>query len=257
MRTGVMFTVLALVATGPGVAQADCKFAASRDGEADLAGVAKVVIATGPGDLKVVASADARRIVARGSACASTQELLDNLHLEVRREGDTVFIDAGLANSRNMITVGNTYAHINVGIALPPDLPVELRDSSGDISVTGVAALTLDDSSGDIEVQDVGSVEIKDSSGETSVTRARGDVTVTFDGSGDIVIRDVGGNAEVGSDGSGDIRISDVKGSVVVGNDGSGEIVVENVGGDFTVGNDGSGGIIHRGVTGKVTVPER
>lgn len=257
MRIGVMFTVLALVAGGPGVAQATCKFAATRDGSADLAGVAKVVIATGPGDLKVVASADARRIVARGSACASSQELLDKLNVEVRREGDTVFIDAGLADARDMITVGKIYAHINIGVALPPDLPVELRDSSGAISVSGVAALKLDDSSGDIEVDDVGSVEIKDSSGDIAVTKARGDVTVTFDGSGDIVIRDVGGNAEVGSDGSGDIRISDVKGNVVIGNDGSGEIVVENVGGDFTVGNDGSGGITHRGVTGKIAIPER
>lgn len=257
MRTGVMLTVLMAALVACGAAEAACKYTASREGAADLAGVAKVVVATGPGDLKIVASADARRIVARGSACASSQELLDKLNVEVRREGDTVFIDAGLADSRNMITVGNTYAHINVGIALPPDLPVEVRDSSGDTSVSGIASLQLDDSSGDIEVHDVGSVEIKDSSGDISVTKVRGDATVTFDGSGDIEIRDVGGNAEVGSDGSGDIHIADVKGNVTVGNDGSGEIVVENVGGDFTVGNDGSGGITHRGVAGKVTIPER
>jgi len=231
-----MLTILVLAAGASGAAQADCKFTATREGSADLAGVTKVVVATGPGELKIVGSADARRIVARGNACASSQKLLDKLNLEVRREGDTVFIDAGLADSRFMITVGNTYAHINVGIALPANLPVEARDSSGDVSVTGVAALKLDDSSGDIEVRDVGSVEIKDSSGDILVTGVRGDATVTFDGSGDIEIQGVGGNAEIGSDGSGDI-------------------VVENVGGDFTVGNDGSGGISNRGVAGQVTLP--
>jgi len=257
MRTGVMLMVLVLAAGTSGAAQADCKFTATREGSADLAGVTKVVVAAGPGELSIVGSADARRIVARGNACASSQELLDRLNLEVRREGDTVFIDAGLARAINMITIGTVYAHINVGIALPTNLPVEARDSSGPVSVSGVAALKLDDSSGDIEVRDVGSVEIKDSSGDILVDGVRGDATVTFDGSGDIEIRDVGGNAEVGSDGSGNIRFSGVLGNVLVGNDGSGDIVVENAGGDFTVGNDGSGTINHRGVAGKVTLPER
>lgn len=246
---------LAAVATGLGAAHADCAFTAQRDGAAELAGVAKVVITAGPGDLHIVASADAKRIAARGNACASSQALLDNLLLEVRREGDVVHIDAGARGGAKVITIGNAYASLDVGVALPPGLPVEVRDSSGDTEVRGVASLALDDSSGDIRIRDVGSAEIRDSSGDISVVGARGDVTVTFDGSGDIVIDDVGGNVEIGSDGSGEVRITRVKGSVTIGADGSGDIIVNDVGGDFTLGNDGSGDVVTKNIAGKISVP--
>ncbi len=255
MRTIGLLIILGLAVGGVTAAHADCAFSAKREGVAELAGVTKVVVSTGAGDLDIVASADAKRIAARGNACASSQVLLDNLQLEVRREGDVVLIDAGGRDNDKVITIGNSYAHIHVGIALPADLPVEVRNSSGDTVVRGVASLKLDDSSGDIEVKDVGSAEIKDSSGDLSVSGARGNVTVTFDGSGDIRITDVGGNVEIGSDGSGEIRVTDVKGNVLVGSDGSGDITAENVGGDFTVGNDGSGEIHSRNVAGKVSVP--
>lgn len=272
MRIVKYLIVIGVVVGGIHAAHADCVFTAQREGAADLAGVTKVVINTGAGDLDIEASADAKRIAARGNACASSQALLDNLLLEVRREGDVVHVDAGARSSDKVITIGNSYAHIHVGIALPANLPVEVRDSSGDTVVRGVASLKLDDSSGDIEVsnagdvaindssgdtkvRDVASAEIKDSSGDISVAGVRGDVTVTFDGSGDIEIGKVDGKVEIGSDGSGEIRVTDVKGSVLVGSDGSGDITVENVGGDFTVGNDGDGEIHSRGIAGKVNVP--
>lgn len=255
MRTPRMLVCVVLAALAGGTAHAACKFTASHDGAADATGAVKVVVNAGPGDLDIRGRADAVRVVARGSACASSRELLDQLDLAVRREGDIIYVDAGSSRSGALISIGNSYAHINVGIAVPAGLAVEVRDSSGDTRISGVERVDLDDSSGDIDVRDIGSAEIKDSSGDITLAGARGDVTITFDGSGDIGIRDVGGNVEIGSDGSGDIRISDVKGNVVVGNDGSGGIDVENVGGDFTVGNDGSGGITHRNVAGKITLP--
>lgn len=255
MRITGMHTVLLIAVCGAGAAHADCKFTADRDGAADIAGVTKVVLRAGPGDLNIVGSADSKRIVAKGHACASSQALLDNLLLEVRREGDVVYIDAGLGNTDKIITVGNTYAHLNVGIALPAGLRIEARDSSGDTKVSGVEAIALHDGSGDIEIEDVGSVTVEDGSGDIEIDRTRGDAVVTLDGSGDIEIEDVGGSVEIGSDGSGEIRVERVIGSVVVGSDGSGNIEVANVGGDFTVGTDGSGGIDYREVAGKISVP--
>lgn len=255
MRTPLMLTCLALATLAAGAADAACKLAANYDGAADAAGVTKVVVNTGPGDLSIVGRSDAQRVVAKGSACASSQPLFERLKLEVRREGDIVYVDAGIGNTDNVVTIGNSYAYINVGIAVPAQLPIEVRDSSGDTHITGVERLDLTDSSGDIEVRDIGSAVIKDSSGDIEVNGARGDVTVTFDGSGDITIHDVGGNVEIGSDGSGGIRVTGVKGNVTVGNDGSGSIDVADVGGDFTVDSDGSGGITHRGVAGKVSIP--
>lgn len=190
-----------------------------------------------------------------GKACASSQLLLDTLRLEVRRDGDTVYIEAGPRNEGNVVTIGKAYAQLDVGIALPQALPVEARDSSGDFRASGVGRLTLDDSSGDIDLRRIGSAEIKDSSGDIKVTDAGGDVTITFDGSGNIDLSNIGGNAEVGSDGSGDIRIVGVKGNVLIGADGSGDIVVEDVGGDFTLGNDGSGDVLTKNIAGKISVP--
>lgn len=249
--------VLALLAVAAGAApvRADCAFSAMREGAADLDGVARVVVTSGAGDLQIAASPEARRIVARGKACASSQLLLDTLRLEVRRDGDTVYIEAGPRNEGNVVTIGKAYAQLDVGIALPQVLPVEARDSSGDFRASGVGRLTLDDSSGDIDLRRIGSAEIKDSSGDIKVTDAGGDVTITFDGSGNIDLSNIGGNAEVGSDGSGDIRIVGVKGNVLIGADGSGDIVVEDVGGDFTLGNDGSGDVLTKNIAGKISVP--
>lgn len=246
---------LAAAAASVGVARADCAFSAQRAGSIDLAGVTRVVVNAGPGDLNIVADAKAQRIVAKGKACASTQSLLDSLLLEVRREGDTVHIDAGKRGGDPIVVIGNAYASLDVGIALPPRLPLEVRDSSGDTEIQGAERLSLDDSSGDIRIRQVGTAEIKDSSGDIIVDGATGDVTVTFDSSGDISIDDVGGNVEVGSDGSGEIRIQRVQGNVLIGADGSGGIFVKDVRGDFTLGNDGSGEVVKVNVAGKVSEP--
>ncbi|HEX6638811.1 MAG TPA: hypothetical protein VF033_14225, partial [Steroidobacteraceae bacterium] len=55
----------------------DCKFSADRTGGVDAAGVDKIVIRAGAGDLKVVGGARNVRIEARGKACASTEDLLE------------------------------------------------------------------------------------------------------------------------------------------------------------------------------------
>ena len=59
---------LAAAAAGVGVARADCAFSAQRAGSIDLAGVTRVVVNAGPGDLNIVADAKAQRIVAKGKA---------------------------------------------------------------------------------------------------------------------------------------------------------------------------------------------
>lgn len=248
--------ILGLMAAAAGAAHADCRFTAQREAALDLAGVTRVVVTASQGDLHIAASADARRIVAKGTACASTQQLLDNLRLEMRREEDgVVYINAGARGDAKVIVIGSAYSYLDVGIALPPGLPVEVRDSSGDAEVHGVSNLVLDDSSGDIRLRDIGSAEIKDGSGDISVIGARGDVTVTFDGSGDISIENIDGHVEIGSDGSGDIRISRVKGNVAIGADGSGDIIARDVGGDFTLGTDGDGDVLTTRIAGKVSVP--
>jgi len=275
MRTRIWLMLLAL---GPATALAwgdDCKFRAERAAGVDAKGIEKVVIHAGAGDMKIVGRSNAVRVEARGTACAGKQDLLDASQISVRREGNVVYVETALPqNDNGSWNWGNNgYAYIDIGIALPANVPVEATDASGDTNVEDLAALTIQDSSGDLEIHriagladvtdtsgdldidDAGSVRVRDSSGDIEINKVRGDAEVTSDSSGDIHIAQVGANVHIGQDSSGGIRVEDVKGNVTVDSDSSGDIYAGHVGGDFTVTEDSSGDIDHDSISGKVTIP--
>jgi DUF4097 and DUF4098 domain-containing protein YvlB len=267
---------LILLAAGPATAFAwgECEFRADRGAGVDAKGVEKVVIRAGAGDMKVVGRGNAVRVEARGVACAAKQELLDQAQISVRREGNVVYVETQLPqNGDNWKWIGNEYAFIDIGIALPANLPVEaidssgdavfedlkslqVQDSSGDLEISRVAELAdVNDSSGDIDVDSAGSVRVRDSSGDIEIDDVRGDLDVVQDSSGDIRVEQVAGNVRIEQDSSGDIRVEEVKGSFIVDSDSSGSIYALNISGDFTVSDDSSGEIEHRSIGGKVTIP--
>jgi hypothetical protein len=268
---------LVLFALVPAVALAwgdDCKVRAERNAGIDVAGVEKVVLRTGAGDLKVRGSATATRIEAKGQACAAKQELLDASQVNVRREGKVVFVETALPQDKSGWSWGNNdYAYIDLDLSLPSGLPVEAIDSSGDAELSGLKSLEMqdssgdldieaiagavevNDSSGDLEIERVGSVRVRDSSGDIEISEVSKDATVLVDSSGDMRISRVQGNVEVQQDSSGGIRIEEVKGSVKIDSDSSGDIYAGGVGGDFTVSEDSSGSIGHGTIAGKITVP--
>jgi DUF4097 and DUF4098 domain-containing protein YvlB len=267
---------LILLAMGPATALAwgDCEFRADRSAGVDAKGVEKVVIRAGAGDMKVVGRGNAVRIEARGVACAAKQELLDRTNITVRREGNVVYVETDMPqNDDNRKWMDNEYAFIDLGVALPSNLPVEttdssgdavfedlhalqLQDSSGDLEISRINGLAdVNDSSGDIDIDSAGSVRLRDSSGDLELDDIRGDVLVLQDSSGDIHVERVAGSVKVEQDSSGDIRVQDVKGSFVVDSDSSGSIYAMNINGDFTVGDDSSGEIEHESIGGKVTIP--
>jgi DUF4097 and DUF4098 domain-containing protein YvlB len=268
---------LLLLALGPATAFAwgdGCKLRADRAGGVDATGVEKVVVRTGAGDMKVVGRGNAVRIEARGVACAAKQELLDATQINVRREGNVVYVETDLPQNQESWSFGNNdYAYIDIGIALPSSIPVEATDSSGDAEFEDLKALTLQDSSGDLEIRRIagladvgdssgdleidgaGSVRVRDSSGDIAVDDVRGDVQVVLDSSGDIRITKVDGSVRIQQDSSGNIRVEDVKGNVDVDSDSSGDIYAGRVKGNFTVSEDSSGTIGHESIGGSVKVP--
>lgn len=276
-KTGFGLALLGLIPDSALALGDTCKFGADRAGGVDASSVEKVVIRAGAGDLKVVGGERNVRIEARGRACASSQELLDETQISVRREGNTVYVETAIAKAgaQGWSLIGSNYAYIDAGIALPANLPVEamdssgdavferlhslnVQDSSGDLEVRRIAGLAeINDSSGDIEVRDVGSVRLNDSSGDIEIDDVRGDVEIENDSSGDIRVVRTGGSVRVRNDSSGGIRIEDVKGSVIIDNDSSGDIYAGRVAGDFTVNGDSSGSIDHDSIGGKVTIPRR
>ena len=228
---------MALLVLGPATACAwgdDCKFRADRAAGVDAKGVEKVVIRAGAGDLKVVGRSNAVRIEARGVACAGKQAA-------ARRHADQSCAAKGTwCTSRprcRRTTTGwslgqQHYAYIDIGIALPANMPVEAIDSSGDAVFEDLKSLDLQDSSGDLRsAQDrrcrstsptaraISTIERRrQRAGERQLratsrsTTCAATSTCRSDSSGDMRITKVDGNVTIEQDSSGGIRVEDVQG---------------------------------------------
>lgn len=252
----------------------DCKHTAHRTANSAGPDIERVVIEAGAGDL-VVRGGQSRDVTVEGKACASTAELLDESKLEIRREGNTVYVRTLLPDIQDLLFGFNRSAYIDVTVAVPQSATLKIDDSSGDLHVANVQAATITDSSGDQTLEQIagdldvsdssgeikidtvgGELRLKDSSGDVDVDGVQGDVLVSIDSSGDLDIRRVTGGVHILSDSSGGIEIRDVKRDVTIDEDSSGGIRVEDVGGSFTVGSDGSGGIHYDRVVGAVRLPD-
>jgi DUF4097 and DUF4098 domain-containing protein YvlB len=275
MKIRLLLALLTLVPSAAFAWGDGCELRADRAAGTDAKGVEKVLIRIGAGDAKVIGRSSAVRIEARGTACASKQEYLDAAQIVIRREGNIVYVETELPqnNDGSWKLMGNNYAYIDIGIALPANIPVEAQDSSGDLVLEDLASLVLTDSSGDLEINRIagavdvtdssgdididyaGSARVRDSSGDVGIEHTKGMVNVVNDSSGDIEIVDVQNDVLIESDSSGGIRVEEVRGSVTVDSDSSGDIYAARVGGDFTVKSDTSGSIGHDSIGGKVSVP--
>jgi hypothetical protein len=250
---------------------APCVKEAQRNVQLDTGGITKIVIGAGAGDLRIKGESGRNQLSVKGEACASDQELLEKIQLEQRREGNTLIIKAVLPEAEGFLG----YARMDMVIALPDSIDLNVSDSSGDAEIENVRALVLTDSSGDLEIRNVrGDLSLTDSSGDLEIEQVGGGVTLT-DSSGDVEIEQVAGKIKIDidssggiridqagsvhilTDSSGDIDIEDVQGDVLIDTDSSGDIVVANVSGKFTVGADGSGSIRQQNVAGAVSLPRR
>jgi DUF4097 and DUF4098 domain-containing protein YvlB len=270
MLARIPLVVFCLVLPGRGYAQ-DCEASADRSATGSLSGVDRVHVIAGAGSLEVTGRAGATALSARGRACVSERNELEDVRLEVRREGSTLVLEAKYPDEHH-VQLGNYYARLDLEVNVPEGTAVYIEDGSGNLTFSGTGATRVDDGSGEMRGSDIrgalvivdgsgnidlrgvaGAIEIEDGSGEIEIEQARGAVEIE-DGSGEIRVR----NAESVrvSDGSGDIRLADVNGNVVVDEDGSGSIRVEGVGGNFTVDDDGSGSVSYRNVSGRVSVPD-
>ena len=229
----------------------DCRYGADRRASLDTAGASRVEIMARAGDLRVQ-PARTSTLSAGGRACASSQEFLDQTLLHVRRDGEVVRVHVQVPEE--MKGIGVFYARLDLTVDVPAGLPVDVTDSSGDMTLEGVRVATVRDSSGDIEARGlVGDVAIEDSSGDIRIEDAAGVVRVT-DSSGDVVIRGAGG-VHVTLDSSGDIDVDRVSGNVRIDRDSSGDIRIAGVGGNVEVLADGSGEVRVTAVKGTVRLP--
>jgi len=235
----------------------DCKFRADRSLDVDAKGLTLFRLDTGAGDLVVEGVPGLTTIEVRGKACASEQQAIDGIQFMQEREGATATVGTKIPDEGYSWSLfGSHYAYLDVRVRMPAGLKLDLRDSSGDLEVSGLTnGLDLKDSSGDILLHDLGGpVKVTDTSGDIDVRKIAGDFTVISDSSGDITVDDVKGSAVVQEDSSGDIKLRHVGGDARVDRDSSGDIDFLDIGHDAVVGVDGSGDITADGVKGNFTV---
>jgi hypothetical protein len=264
-----------LLLLGSATVQADdwCSQEAVRSATLDAAGVTRVVITAGAGDLEVRGAAGETQLVANGRACASSDELLQQIQLDSRREGNTLYLRTQLPEDNGLMS-WKRYARMDLTVRLPNVVAIELEDGSGDAELANVRAAVVNDGSGDLEIENIaGDVRVSDSSGDVEIERVAGNLHIN-DSSGDLELEHIKGAIDIEVDSSGDIRIEDA-GRVHVQNDSSGEIFVRQVqsdvkvdvdssgdidvadiGGNFTVRSDGSGDIRHDKIVGTVQIPQ-
>ena len=251
--------VSALVATlaSGGVQASDCEFEKKIDLTLELSGSEQLTIAATAGDLEVNGREDLDEARIRGTVCASEEHWLEDSRVvtEGGREASIAVETPAMEDGWTFFS--RQYLYVDLEIDVPTAVALDIRDSSGDVTVTGTGPVNIRDSSGHIELENVdGGAVLKDSSGDIELRHIAGDVTVRQDSSGDIYGRHIGGSVLVEHDSSGDIRFEDVRGDYVVERDSSGDIVAKTVGGAFRVLDDGSGEVSYSEVSGEVEVPE-
>jgi Uncharacterized conserved protein len=259
-----------LLAPVTALAAPHCKHSAERKLDLDLAGVKRVKFEVNSHDLRLRAAPGGGAL--GGRACASHENLLENLVLTQQKQGDTLVVSLRNDNKGVTISLGGVYTNLEISGTVPDDMLVQLKVGSGDATISGAQSLSADVGSGDVEARDIkglvtaavgsGDLELTGigslnllslGSGDVSVTGVRGNAEVGTVGSGDLELEDVGGDVKITSLRSGDIDLVDVRGNVTLGALGSGELDVRDVGGDLQVTSRGSGSVRHSGVAGKVS----
>lgn len=254
---GTLLGILLIYQFSTAAEAGDCKYEKELNLELDLSNSDSLTINAVAGSLQIDGSSGAQNATINGRICVSKKQWLEESRVDLSA-GKHAKIDAILPDEDSGWSLtGNTYKYIDLRIKVPSDIALNVRDSSGDLSMDNVGAVNLQDSSGDIEIdQASGPIVVRDSSGGIHIEHVGNDVTIESDSSGSIELEDIDGNAVVERDSSGEIDFRDIRGDAIVERDSSGSISARDIGGDFRVDRDGSGSINSSNVKGTVSTPK-
>lgn len=188
--------------------------------------IATVDVSAGAGSLNVSSTPSAREISVVATVCTSRKSGLEGMGIEHLVQGDTQYLWTKIPDNDRRSLFSSGYRFINLDVTVPAGMPVNIKDGSGELTVSGTGDLNLDDGSGAAHIFAIaGNVKVKDGSGELTIEDVQGNVDVV-DGSGEIDIVKVAGAVTV-RDGSGDIDVRDVQLEVTIVEDGSGDVNVD------------------------------
>ncbi|MFT4950058.1 MAG: DUF4097 and DUF4098 domain-containing protein YvlB [Natronomonas sp.] len=187
-------------------------------------------------------------VVVRGEKRAASEEALQDVRLETRREGDTLVIAAAHDGSDGWVPSLGTNAEINLDLTVPESLStVEGDTTNGDVDAGRLDTdLDLDTTNGDVDV--------REHRGAASVVTTNGAVSLQLEAGADVTAESTNGDIEVGvppsiaaqfslETANGDVRVAGIDGLSVgetdtleiVTGDGTHEVRCETTNGDITV----------------------
>jgi DUF4097 and DUF4098 domain-containing protein YvlB len=227
-----------------------------------LQGAKRIIVTNSRGDVKVIGEKGRSDVFCeytksiRGRDQDEADRLFNLMDIEVTREGSGLRISVRYPDrserDRNILAMlVQHYAGLSVdlNIAVPPELGVEVVSASGDIelaSILGAAVITS--ASGDVEAVVVGDLKVDVSSGDLTVSEVSGKAVLSSS-SGSIEAHKIRGNLSVRCS-SGDVVLSEVGGDLAV-EAAMGDVSVEGVRNVDYSGSSGSASF--SGVSGAVT----
>jgi len=285
MRSLLFFTSLLSLVLGHLAAHADSdsrrshEFSEPRSLKLDYSGVRCVVFNVGENKLHVDASPHPQALLS-GYACATSKDVLAKLTLHQERQGDRLLVtiarEGAADTSEGRAAAWGDYGYMDLRVAVPQEVAVEVNVTSGDAWVTGAHSLaakvgsgelearripggvTVSVGSGEVELRDIGSLTVGSiGPGEVDVENVRGLVRVNSVGSGSLDLEAADGDVKIEAIGTGAVDIERVRGTVTVGSLGAGKLEVEDVAGDFTIKTRGHGRVEWRRVGGVVEIPQQ
>lgn len=205
----------------------DCAYQETLSFSLPAAAVQALDITAGAGTLEVFGDSADGKLHVEALVCASRKSGLEGMGVEHALRSGTQFIETRIPENQSTFWTSN-YARIDLTVHLPAGLPVQIKDGSGSLSVSGTGALVLRDGSGSAAIDSVaGNLEVRDGSGDLNIANVTGNADVS-DGSGSLSIVTVDGNVDI-SDGSGSIDVRDVTREVTIHESGSGSVALQRV----------------------------
>jgi DUF4097 and DUF4098 domain-containing protein YvlB len=226
-----------------------------------LQGAKRIIITNSRGDVKVIGEKGRSDVLCeytksiRGRDQDEADRLFNLMDIEVAREGTGLTITARYpdrsqrdGNIFSMLVQHYSGLSVDLNIAVPPEIGVEVVSASGDIELASLlGAATITSASGGVEAAGIGDLKVDASSGDITVSEVSGKAVLSSS-SGRIEAHTIKRNVDVRSS-SGDIILSGIGGDLAV-EAALGDVDVEGVG---SVEYDGSSGSARfSGVRGSV-----
>jgi len=180
------------------------------------------------------------------------QSFADKIQIEVQQTAGGVEIKTVYPDEHTWhIRIGRSPSYsVNYDIAMPSDAPLNVRNSFGSTSASGIhGAADIENSHGSISMSDVGPARVNNSFGSIELAGAGGNVSVT-DTNGSVQVSDIKGTLEVRNR-FGSITAKSIQGAATITGGNGAVSLIDSASGNITTS---FGSVDARNVKGDLTV---